>query len=91
MKAYVCKVCGYVHIGDEAPEKCPQCGASKDKFELKDMSGAKDYADEHKIGVAQGLDEEVVKGLRSLTLDAHNARLDLKNLYDDAKDKLGIK
>ena len=39
MKAYVCKVCGYVHIGDEAPEKCPQCGASKDKFELKDMSG----------------------------------------------------
>ena len=21
MKAYVCKVCGYVHIGDEAPEK----------------------------------------------------------------------
>ena len=64
MKAYVCKVCGYVHIGDEAPEKCPQCGASKDKFELKDMSGAKDYADEHKIGVAQGLDEEVVKGLK---------------------------
>ena len=35
--------------------------------------------------------DEVVKGLRSLTLDAHNARLDLKNLYDDAKDKLGIK
>ena len=64
MKAYACKVCGYVHIGDEAPEKCPQCGASKDKFELKDMSGAKDYADEHKIGVAQGLDEEVVKGLK---------------------------
>ena len=64
MKAYVCKVCGYVHIGDEAPEKCPQCGASKDKFELKDMSGDKDYADEHKIGVAQGLDEEVVKGLK---------------------------
>lgn len=64
MKAYVCKVCGYVHIGDEAPEKCPQCGASKEKFELKDMSGAKDYADEHKIGVAQGLDEIVVQGLK---------------------------
>ncbi|MFR5190460.1 MAG: rubredoxin-like domain-containing protein, partial [Clostridia bacterium] len=28
MKAYVCKVCGYVHFGEEAPEKCPQCGAS---------------------------------------------------------------
>ena len=33
MKAYVCKVCGYVHFGEEAPEKCPQCGAGKDKFE----------------------------------------------------------
>ena len=32
MKAYVCKICGYVHIGDEAPEKCPQCGASKEKI-----------------------------------------------------------
>lgn len=64
MKAYVCKVCGYVHIGDEAPEKCPQCGAGKEKFELKDMSGDKEYADEHKIGVAQGLDEVIVQGLR---------------------------
>ena len=64
MKAYVCKVCGYVHIGDEAPEKCPQCGAGKDKFELRDETAEKSYADEHKIGVAQGLDEEVVKGLR---------------------------
>lgn len=29
MKAYVCKVCGYVHIGDEAPEKCPQVELAK--------------------------------------------------------------
>ena len=64
MKAYVCKVCGYIHFGEEAPEKCPQCGASKDKFELKEDNGDKNYADEHKIGVAQGLDEEGVKGLR---------------------------
>ena len=64
MKAYVCKVCGYVHFGEEAPEKCPQCGAGKDKFELREETAEKNYADEHKIGVAQGLDEEVVKGLR---------------------------
>ena len=24
-KKYVCSVCGYVHIGDKAPEECPQC------------------------------------------------------------------
>ncbi len=27
-------VCGYIHDGDEAPEACPKCGASADKFEL---------------------------------------------------------
>ena len=73
MKAYVCKVCGYIHFGEEAPEKCPQCGAPKEQFELKEVDVSetekvsgdiKTYADEHRIGVAQGLDEEVVKGLR---------------------------
>lgn len=64
MKAYVCKVCGYVHLGEEAPEKCPQCGVGKEKFELREEGARQEYADEHRIGVAQGLDEEVVKGLR---------------------------
>ena len=73
MKAYVCKVCGYIHFGEEAPEKCPQCGAPNEQFELKEVDVSetekvsgdiKTYADEHRIGVAQGLDEEVVKGLR---------------------------
>ena len=64
MKAYVCKVCGYIHIGDEPPAKCPQCGAGAEMFELKEENGKKNYADEHVIGVAQGLDEQVVKGLR---------------------------
>jgi phage FluMu protein Com len=27
-----CSVCGYVHSGAEAPEKCPKCGATADKF-----------------------------------------------------------
>ena len=35
MKAYVCKVCGYVHIGDEPPAKCPQCGVGPEMFEEK--------------------------------------------------------
>ena len=29
MKAYVCKVCGYVHFGEEAPEKCPNVEQEK--------------------------------------------------------------
>ena len=25
-KKFICTVCGYVHEGDQAPEKCPMCG-----------------------------------------------------------------
>lgn len=28
-----CTVCGFLHEGDEAPDKCPKCGAPKEKFE----------------------------------------------------------
>ncbi|NLI56427.1 rubrerythrin family protein [bacterium] len=28
---YICPVCGFTHIG-EPPDKCPVCGAPKDKF-----------------------------------------------------------
>ncbi len=33
MKKWRCTVCGYVHEGDEAPDKCPVCGADKSLFE----------------------------------------------------------
>lgn len=32
---WVCPMCGYVHVGDEPPEKCPLCGVPGDKFEKK--------------------------------------------------------
>ena len=63
MKKFVCGVCGYVFEGNDAPEKCPQCGAPKEKFTLV-PEGPKTYADEHQVGVAKGLDEKVVEGLR---------------------------
>ncbi|MBP1626382.1 MAG: FAD-dependent pyridine nucleotide-disulfide oxidoreductase family protein, rubredoxin domain [Holophagaceae bacterium] len=63
MKTYICSVCGYTHVGEEAPAKCPQCGASTDKFTLK-AEGLRVWADQHRIGVAQGLDAEVVQGLK---------------------------
>ena len=30
---FKCSVCGYVHEGDQAPDKCPQCFAPKEAFE----------------------------------------------------------
>ncbi|MBZ4654183.1 MAG: Rubrerythrin, partial [Peptococcaceae bacterium] len=35
MKKFICSVCGYVHTGEFAPEKCPQCQAAGDKFTQK--------------------------------------------------------
>ncbi|MDR2067187.1 MAG: hypothetical protein LBP57_05145 [Endomicrobium sp.] len=31
-KEWKCSVCGYKHLGDHPPEKCPKCGASKKFF-----------------------------------------------------------
>ena len=63
MKKFVCTICGYVHEGDTPPEFCPQCKAPASKFEEQKTDGLT-WADEHRIGVAKGLDPEVVEGLR---------------------------
>lgn len=57
-----CAVCGYTVEGQNPPERCPQCGAAKDKFKISD-SGA-GWADEHRIGVAKGVDAQVLEGLK---------------------------
>lgn len=62
MAKYVCKVCGYVHEGDSAPEKCPLCGAPAEKFEI--MGGEMTYATEHEVGIIEGVDSAIIEGLR---------------------------
>ncbi|GHU81101.1 reverse rubrerythrin [Clostridia bacterium] len=64
MVKYICTVCGYVHEGDEPPENCPQCKAPKTKFKPMDQEGMIAWADEHRIGVAEGVDPEILEGLR---------------------------
>jgi len=64
MKKYICAVCGYVFEGSEAPERCPQCKAPQEKF-YEQAEGEMKWADEHKIGVAQGVDAEVIAGLKN--------------------------
>jgi desulfoferrodoxin-like iron-binding protein len=45
MKAYVCKVCGYVAIDGAIPEFCPVCHAPKTAFSEKtDLKTSKDIA-----------------------------------------------
>ena len=65
MKKFVCSVCGYVHEGDSAPEKCPQCGVPASKFKEVEEDAAMSWACEHEIGVAKGVDAEVYAGLKA--------------------------
>lgn len=65
-KKFICTVCGYIHEGDEAPEKCPLCGAPKSKFEEMKEDEVLNFVTEHVIGVAKdGADEEMIKDLNN--------------------------
>ena len=63
MAKFVCSVCGYVHEGDSAPEKCPQCGAPASKFNKQE--GDMSWAAEHVVGVAKGVSEDIIADLRA--------------------------
>jgi len=62
MKKFVCPVCGYVHEGESAPEKCPICKVPGSKF--NEMKGEKTWAAEHVVGVGKNAPEEIIQGLR---------------------------
>ena len=65
-KKFICTVCGYIHEGDAAPEKCPLCKVPASKFkEMEETAGGLQFADEHVIGVAKGCDEEMIKDLNN--------------------------
>ena len=57
-KKYYCPVCGYE--SDEPIEICPICKAKMAVRENDEMA----WAAEHVVGVAQGVDEEILQGLR---------------------------
>ena len=65
MKKWRCTVCGYIHEGDAPPANCPHCKAPADKFEEITMDAGLTWADEHTIGVAKGVDAEVLEGLKA--------------------------
>ena len=63
MKKWVCSVCGYIYEGNNPPEQCPQCKAPSSKF--NEMAGERQWADEHRVGIAKDVDPEVIEGLRA--------------------------
>ena len=64
-KKFICTVCGYVHEGEAAPEKCPQCGVPASKFVELDENEPLNFVTEHVIGVAADTDDEMKKDLNA--------------------------
>ena len=65
MKKWVCPACGYTHIGDAAPEKCPLCGVPGAKFLAQEIdAGKKTWACQHNFGDGKVEDAEVTQGLK---------------------------
>lgn len=62
MKKFVCSICGYVHEGESAPAQCPLCNAPAEKF--VEQSGEMVFADEHRVGIVDGIDPKIIEGLR---------------------------
>ena len=58
-KKYYCPVCGYE--SDEPIDVCPICGA---KMAEREEGAELSWAAEHKVGIIDGVDEEIVQGLR---------------------------
>ena len=63
MKKFVCPVCGYVHEGESAPEKCPICKVPGERF-VEQVANEMTWAAEHIVGVANGAPQEIIDGLR---------------------------
>ena len=64
-KQWICTVCGYIAEGEEAPEKCPQCGAPRSKFKEMNPDELLKFVTEHEIGVAKGTGDEMIKDLNT--------------------------
>ena len=64
MKKFKCAICGEIVVGEHAPEACPLCKAPGEKFvEITDEEMT--WAAEHVLGVAKGVSEEILEGLRA--------------------------
>ena len=65
MKKWKCTVCGEIVESETRPESCPRCKVPGDKFVLVEEGAELTWAAEHVIGIAQGVPQEIIDGLRA--------------------------
>ena len=64
MKKWRCTVCGDIVESETRPEKCPLGKAPGEKF-VEVVEEKMTWATEHEVGVAKGVSEEILEGLRA--------------------------
>jgi predicted nucleic acid-binding Zn-ribbon protein len=87
-----CSVCGYVHRGSEAPEYCPKCGATKDKFNaLSDEDAKKIYDSDRTNDIHMEIIQLAMK-IKDLAEEGIKINLDppCVALFKQAKDEAWI-
>ena len=65
MKKWKCTVCGEIVESETRPEICPRCKVPGEKFVLVEEGAELTWAAEHVIGIAQGVPQEIIDGLRA--------------------------
>lgn len=78
-KRWRCKVCGYIHRGENPPDICPVCGVGADKFELMEEEGELDKPP----GGQSGFLQEMLESFKPHAVLAHfpNALLPVLALF----------
>ncbi len=64
MKKWKCLICGEIVVSEERPDKCPLCKAPGEKF-VEVTETEMTWAAEHVVGVANGVPQEILEGLRA--------------------------
>ena len=65
MKKWKCSICGEIVVSENRPEICPLCKQPGEKFVEVIEDGNKSWATEHEVGIIEGVDPQIVEGLRA--------------------------
>ncbi len=64
MKKWKCSICGEIVVSENRPEVCPLCKQPGEKF-VEVVDEDKSWATEHEVGIIEGVDPQIVEGLRA--------------------------
>ncbi len=65
MKKWKCTVCGEIVVSETRPEVCPLCKQPGEKFVEVVEDEKMGWATEHEVGIIEGVDPQIVEGLRA--------------------------